>query len=323
MRYYSLEDTINEFFSGCTVTRDECDQKAVQLTGEPVRPVPIQGSFSYTVAGEKLLVQFRVSHSLIDTERLALARKIHGDVVPTCVAKETFGASPALTVYVMDKVPGITYIEASMAALRCPAWQEQTVADFARRFFASSWRNRLAGASYRAEYSLAEMQDRLDTPSEMLPLRFHRAIADIREELPIIFTPSYPLVLGHGDLCELNILVDPEAGGIKGIIDWAEAKISPFGMSLWGVLNMLGKMNSQGWHYHDNSPQLERLFWKVFYENAGEVSTGDRRAITVAERIGLLLRYGSTWEDGVRERPVIERDSSFRYLDAFLPRLQD
>lgn len=132
MQYYSLDGTINEFFSRCTVTWDECDQKAVQLTGEAVRPVPIQGSFSYTVAGEKLLVQFRASHSPLDTERLALARTIHGDVVPACVAKETFGPSPALTVYVMEKVPGITYIEASLASLRCPAWQERTVADLAR-----------------------------------------------------------------------------------------------------------------------------------------------------------------------------------------------
>ncbi|EAU36573.1 predicted protein [Aspergillus terreus NIH2624] len=194
----------------------------------------------------------------------------------------------------MEKVPGITYIEASLASLRCPAWQERTVADLAR----------------------------LDTLAQRLPPRFHRAIADLRGELPIIFGPSYPLVLGHGDLCEMNILVDPEAGGITGIIDWAEAMILPFGMSLWGLLSMLGTMDSQGWHYHANASQLESVFWEIFYENAGQVSAGDKRAIIVAERAGLLLRYGFTWENGLHERPVTERDSSFGYLDAFLPRLQ-
>ncbi|GES61070.1 hypothetical protein ATEIFO6365_0006053100 [Aspergillus terreus] len=266
--------------------------------------------------------RFRASHSLLDTERLALARTIHGDVVPACVAKETFGPSAALTVYVMEKVPGITYTEASLASLRCPAWQERTMADLARRFFASSWKNRLAGASYRAEYSFVDIQGSLDTLAQRLPPRFHRAIADIRGELPIIFALSYPLVLGHGDLCKMNILVDPEAGGITGIIDWAEAMVLPFGMSLWGVLSILGRMDSRGWHYHADASQLERLFWETFHDNAGQVDAGDKRAITVAERAGLLLRYGFTWENGLHERPVIESESSFGYLDAFLPRLQ-
>lgn len=44
--------------------------------------------------------------------------------VPTCVNKGVIGSSPSLTVYVMDKVPGITYIEVPLATLRCAPWQE-------------------------------------------------------------------------------------------------------------------------------------------------------------------------------------------------------
>lgn len=72
-----------------------------------------------------------------------------------------------------------------------------------------------------------------------------------------------------------------------------------------------------------NAFQLESVFWKVFYEHAGEVPAAGRRAVSVAERVGLLLQYGSTWENSVCERPVTVRNSSFRYLDAFLPRLED
>jgi hypothetical protein len=130
--YYSLEDTINQFFSGRAVTRDECDQTATELANEAVKPVPLQGAFSYTVATGKLLVQFRDPQSLLDTRTIDLAREIYGNIVPACVNRGVIGPSPSLTIYVMDKVPGITYIEAPSAALHCPSWQEQTVSDFAR-----------------------------------------------------------------------------------------------------------------------------------------------------------------------------------------------
>ncbi|PLB47528.1 hypothetical protein P170DRAFT_447484 [Aspergillus steynii IBT 23096] len=194
----------------------------------------------------------------------------------------------------MDHVPGITYIEAPLTTLRCASWQEQAVSDLAR----------------------------LAVLLRGLPSRFTNAITQILEDLPMIFLPTYPLVLSHADLCEMNIIVNPEAGGINGIIDWADAKVLPFGMSLWGLRNMLGIMDSKGWHYHENAPRLEGLFWETFYQSVGMVFGDGKRAIQVAERAGLLLRYGFTWEDGVVERPVSEQDSSMRYLDAFLPGLE-
>ncbi|KAH8696559.1 hypothetical protein BGW36DRAFT_398081 [Talaromyces proteolyticus] len=190
----------------------------------------------------------------------------------------------------MDKVPGITYIEAPLKELHCTSWQEKTVSD---------------SAMYQ------------------LPSRFTRIISKLREELPIIFTSTYPLVLNHGDMCEMNIIVDPVIGGITGVIDWAEAKVSPFGMSLWGFQNMLGVMNSTGWHYYENSSRLEALFWDVFHRSVGMISNDDKRAMKTAERAGLVLRYGFTWEDGAFEKIVTKQDSSIRYLDAFLHRLED
>jgi hypothetical protein len=61
----------------------------------------------------------------------------------------------------------------------------------------------------------------------------------------------------------MNIFVDPNIGHVTGIIDWAEAIILPFGISLWGLENILGYMDSQGWHYYKNYQKLEKLFWKT------------------------------------------------------------
>jgi hypothetical protein len=132
MSLYSLDDTISQFFANCTVTREKCNQKAVELAGEAVKPVWLQGAFSYTVATEKLLVQFRVPESLLDTKILDLARKIHGRFVPVCLRSSVFGS---LAVYVMEKVPGVTFIETPSTSSHNSSWQEKTVSDFARCLF--------------------------------------------------------------------------------------------------------------------------------------------------------------------------------------------
>lgn len=80
----------------------------------------------------------------------------------------------------------------------------------------------------------------------------------------------YLLVLTRSDLCEVNITVNPDTGNITGIVDWAETKVLPFAMSLWGFLNVLGVMDSDGWHYHENSStMLEGLFWDTLYRKVG------------------------------------------------------
>ncbi len=136
-------------------------------------------------------------------------------------------------------------------------------------------------------------------------------------ELQLLFAHTYPLVLTHDDLCEMNILVDPDSGHITGIIDQAKAKILPFGISLWGFQNIIGYMDSQGWHYYSNYYALKSLFWQTFETVVGGVSEIERHTIRIARIAGFFLRYGFVQEDGVRERPVKELDDSLRYLDAF------
>lgn len=55
--YHSLEDTINRFFSGCSIPREKCDRNAAELTNKAVELVRLQGPFSYSVAAGQLFVQ--------------------------------------------------------------------------------------------------------------------------------------------------------------------------------------------------------------------------------------------------------------------------
>jgi hypothetical protein len=185
------------------------------------------------------------------------------------------------------------------------------------RFFAASWKHRQTKPLDVVEAIHQDYQQKLDLLSRALPFRFTENLRKVRAELPLLFTSTYPLVLSHDDLCEMNIFVDPNTGHITGIIDWAEARILPFGISLWGFENMLGYMDSQGWHYYNNHHKLENLFWQTFEETVGGVSEAHRQAIRVARMAGFFLRYGFVWEDGVREIPAKEPDSALRYLDAF------
>ncbi|KAF1986077.1 hypothetical protein K402DRAFT_421636 [Aulographum hederae CBS 113979] len=121
----------------------------------------------------------------------------------------------------------------------------------------------------------------------------------------------------HDDLCEMNILVDPTDSHITGIIDWADAKVLPFGLALWGVVNALGWMDSEGWRWYGNYEDLEDLFWTSFRGAVGDMSEQEMVSIRVASTLGFFLRYGFAWDDGVRRRPVKEENYSMRYLDAF------
>lgn len=83
---YSIRESLRSFFAKTTVERPECDEKAIQLVGgTTVMPVTIQGNYSYTLyAGPSLefIVQFRHLHLPIDVQTMALAREIHGELVP-------------------------------------------------------------------------------------------------------------------------------------------------------------------------------------------------------------------------------------------------
>ena len=124
-----------------------------------------------------------------------------------------------------------------------------------------------------------------------------------------------PWVLTHSDLSNMNILVDSNSGHLTGVVDWADARIEPFGIALWGLESILGCSGPQGWAYlGDDVSHSRRLFRTVFLaEIGGALSDEACRAIEEFRTLGLLLRYGFSWEEGA-EKPA--QDTSL--LDIFL-----
>ncbi len=73
---------------------------------------------------------------------------------------------------------------------------------------------------------------KLQLLAQNLPSRFSVSVSQLRNNLPLLLSEGYPGVLTHGDLSEMNFLVNPETGHLTGVIDWAEAEILPFGYAL-------------------------------------------------------------------------------------------
>ncbi|KAI1292463.1 hypothetical protein F5Y03DRAFT_375862 [Xylaria venustula] len=322
---YSLDDTISSFFDeNTTVTRQQCDDFALSQVGGKSIPVPIQGDSSYTITAgtaESKIFQFRTHDSDIDMSVLSFAKTTHSQFIPDCKYHGTIGQSRPLHVYEMDRLAGTPYIIARLGfATQSPddvARQRNTTTDFAK-FFAQSWNHSQKLPPDETAALLMEFRDKFDLLSQSLPPRFTSNLDRIRKELPLLFSQTLPFVLTHGDLCELNILTDPETGSITGIIDWAEGRILPFGFSLWGFENVLGWMDSKGWHYFDNRYELEEIFWRTFRMEANNLSDDDLRLIQVARMAGLFCRYGLV-HDGKGYKGVVDESdvSSFAYLNAF------
>lgn len=114
---YSLENAIDSFFSeaGASSSKLQCDDLVRRRYGEQILPVKIQGSSSYTViagpSGNKI-IQFREQAALLDMNMLALAKQVHGDVVPRCSELGWVGEpnGSQLAIYEMDRLPGENYI---------------------------------------------------------------------------------------------------------------------------------------------------------------------------------------------------------------------
>ncbi|KID82012.1 Protein kinase-like domain protein [Metarhizium guizhouense ARSEF 977] len=324
--YYNIDASITEFFSNLSTsaTRAQCDEFASKHFGGSIEPVPLQGVTSYTVtAGRDKIVQFREPISLLNMEMLALAKKVHPDVVASCTFHGFIGepSSNALAIYVMNRLPGDNYISARASLANTTALQLTTMKSLAR-FFAQSWQMGKPANLDQADISviLEACSCRFDHISGTIPSRFLPAVTKVRNFLPTLFSGKYPLVLTHGDLNEMNILVDPGSGNITGIVDWAEASILPFGFTLFALDNALGSMHASGWKYFDNSDYLRREFWGIFRDLVGGLSDSEMELIRVARMAGTFIRYGSPYDSGLKGMAGVRdaTDASLKYLDILI-----
>ena len=92
---------------------------------------------------------------------------------------------------------------------------------------------------------------------------------------------------------------------VTGIIDWADAKIAPFGVSLASMEIVLGIQSRTNWHFHPNHHSLRQLFWDTFYGATGYVSDDDRHSMAIARLFGFFRNHG-----------LEEKEHAIAYLSA-------
>jgi Ser/Thr protein kinase RdoA (MazF antagonist) len=143
----------------------------------------------------------------------------------------------------------------------------------------------------------AECYARFKYLADTIPERFQQAVTEAEAALPMLLDGRYPLVPTHGDLNEMNILVNPGSGEITGVVDWSDASIQPFGFTLYALENILGSMGSGGWKWFNNANDLRNSFWTAFREQTGLLED-QISLIKLAGKAGILIRYGTAHDSG-------------------------
>lgn len=135
---------------------------------------------------------------------------------------------------------------------------------------------------------------------------------------------SLPMVLLHQDFGSSNIIVDEATCHLVGVIDWAEAEVCPFGLNLYSLQSLTGKLHLRnGWTRFEDYNTLQDVFWERFKREVGSLSDDQFRSIKLARVLGLLLDSGFTSRLANEPKPVpIGDDENGRYnmlsLDGFL-----
>lgn len=109
----------------------------------------------------------------------------------------------------------------------------------------------------------------------------------------------------------MNIHVNPSTGAITGLVDWHDATVGPFGLSLLGLETLLGALRSGGWHFHVCNSDLRRIFWSTLDDSAGITTESQNQAINVGRFVGIFqaygLRKGATVEAGDLNLTILEQ----------------
>lgn len=90
----------------------------------------------------------------------------------------------------------------------------------------------------------------------------------------------------------MNLLLDPVTRNLRGVVDWADAAIWPFGGPLWGLKSVLGYGGPEGWKWLDDEPRSCRRNFYMILETALHRPVSDLDTIEKVRKLGLLLRYG-------------------------------
>lgn len=275
---------------------------------------------SYTVERNEVpkIVQFRSSQ--LDMAKLKLAQQIYLEFVPECVDYGTLGS---LHIYIWNRVSGPAFCRVRQHMFISDTGADprlrQAVHDFARsvniyykfpadfcliayllhglltnpslRFFASAWINRPLTRDQLPLGLQDEYVSILDKLSRTLPDSLHPTIDMVKRNLYLLFRPDFPITLQHSDILKNNIHVEEATGHITGVVDWPDAFVAPFGLSLGGVEILLGIQTNKDWHFHPSHVDLWQRFWDTFNSEIGQVSELDKRSMEVGRLMGLLQTH--------------------------------
>jgi hypothetical protein len=144
--------------------------------------------------------------------------------------------------------------------------------------------------------ALEQAYRKLDVWQNTLPAQFRAKLAEVREQLPVIFGPEFSQVLNHADLQEMNTQVDEQSGAIAGIIDWEGAEYGPFGVALGSLEVFLGICSGEGeWFWHPRQHYLRIAFYRTLCEDLMRYQFYQINldAVEAARAFGFFIRYGS------------------------------
>jgi serine/threonine protein kinase len=317
-----LSASIDSFFIRCGLdpqARLDCHLFAEKLfPDKPINPTPTQGYCSYTVSVDDYIVQFRPPNYKLNLNVAFAAKIIFGTYAPSTNYNGT--VSPhGLLVYIMKRMPGISYKELTRQAPNLAAKVRRRLCEDFAIFLARAWHQ-------RAEISLppgiigSSIKQRLEKLCDELPLRFRSIVKHVISQYSLIET--LPTVLAHGDIVPSNILLDPTDGRLFGLVDWAEAEMLPFGICLYGLEEMLGHMTADNqFVYYADAEQARAAFWERFRMEIPLLEDEKTfEAVLIARDLGILLWHGFAFDDGAINRVVQEgRDcQEICYLDTLL-----
>lgn len=190
------------------------------------------------------------------------------------------------------------------------------------RFFAASWNSpQQAPLGFRSNLRQEYIKD-LGALLQSFPPRFHNAIQRCIDSIDAIV--NLPVVLLHRDFSTANLIVDRETCHLKGVLDWGEAGLSPFGQNFHFLQNLMCVLKlPHGWQPYDDYQVLQDTLWGKFTSEARGISLETVDAIKIASVMGLLLYRGFTRRLAGMPHPTpISEDEegnySFLYLDAFV-----
>ncbi|GAB7354900.1 hypothetical protein MBLNU459_g5534t1 [Dothideomycetes sp. NU459] len=294
---YSVEQEVAAFFFKTSTTRAACDTRAKELVGGSITLVAVQGVCSYTVhagTSSEFVVQYRLTSLALPLDKLALAHKVYGSLVPDVDLKGQLGEDAdgreAVYIYIMPRVNGISHLDFILAygypdyTPDICAARLTLVIDVAR-FFALAWKAPQQIDTAQLDRLRERYEKDLHLLLTTLPDRYRPLIQEALQAMPSIM--SLPMILLHKDFNVCNIMVDEKTCHLTGVIDWAEAEVGPFGLNLYSIQQL-----------------MEDAFWQTLQEEVDGLSEENIRTIKATMVVRLLLSRGFTSRLANKPEPI-------------------